>query len=665
MQGANAGGNDFRTREATVQREDHHVNPGHSSRQLAVILHADVVSSTALVRRNEALAHERIQDAFRRLSTTITSCGGLTHELRGDALLAEFPRASDAVSAALAFQAANASHNATLDDDVRPEIRVGISLGEVIIADHTLTGPDVVLAQRLEQLAAPGGVCVSQAAYQSIPRRLPFEFEDLGDRTVKGFDEPVRAYAATLRPGAAIPVVENREPIEPGRRTAMRRARSVGLATAGLLAAVGLLAWLQPWSERQPASDATSAGVALPDQPSIAVLPFDNLGADPEQAYFSDGITEDLITDLSKHPGLLVISRNSSFQYRPGERDVRDIAQALGVRYVLSGSVRRAGKHIRINAELTDARSGQQYWADRYDGEYADVFALQDEITARIVEALALELAPAEKATADESRTANVEAYDAYLRGLEHYRGFSPDDFERAVRHLERAVELDPGFSRAYAALAAVYWEAFERDWHRGTGWPWVVGEKALEYLDRAGDQPTALGRQVRAQMMLRWRRFDEAIAEARRAIAESPNDPLGHLTLAEVLVYSGSPGEARKPLRKAMRLDPNFPGVYLVVLGLAELMQGNFTAAAESFSRATRRDPDDPTALMLLAAAQSGDGRLEEARSTLDAVDALHARKGLGRFSLDKLRNRWQFRAVQDRDRLMALLRGAGAREW
>lgn len=293
------------------------------SRKLAVILHADVVGSTKLVRINETLAHQRIQDAFQRFSRTIASYGGIAHELRGDALLAEFSRSSDAVAASLAYQAENANLNAMLDDEIRPAIRVGIAMGEVVIADNTITGDGVVLAQRLEQLAQPDGVCIHDAAYQTVPKRLPFVYESLSEQTLKGFDQPVRAHRVTLEPGVATPSPEHRGAAQKF-KAVWRRTTAAVLAL--VLVGAGALVW---WQSRPP--DAQSSSVegteaAIPEQLSIAVLPFTNMSGHPEQEYFSDGITEDLITDLSKLSGLFVIARNSTFVYKGKHVDIPTIA---------------------------------------------------------------------------------------------------------------------------------------------------------------------------------------------------------------------------------------------------------------------------------------------------------------------------------------------------
>jgi len=285
------------------------------SRKLVVLVHADVVGSTALVQLDESLTHQRIQDTFRRFAETIAAHGGVAHEIRGDALVAEFSRASDAVSASTAFQIANTTHNEGLSDDVRPVVRIGIAMGEVVIADNTITGEGVVLAQRLEQLADPGGVCIQGAAYETVPKRLPFAYENLGERELKGFHEPIRVYAVKKKSQANAPT--------------QRKAAAPDLA----------------------------------DNPSIGILPFANMSGDPEQEYFSDGITEDIITELSKISGLLVISRNSTFTYKGKATKVQEICRDLGVRYVLEGSVRKAGQRVRITAQLIDGISGGHLWA--------------------------------------------------------------------------------------------------------------------------------------------------------------------------------------------------------------------------------------------------------------------------------------------------------------
>jgi adenylate cyclase len=406
--------------------------------KLAVILHADVVGSTALVRKDELLAHDRIRAAFEGFADTVRAYKGTVSEVRGDALVAEFARASDAVLAALAAQITNGERNATLTDDVVPEMRVGIALGEVVVADGTVTGGGVVLAQRLEQLAEAGGVCVQGSVYEAVSERLPLDYTNLGEQTVKGFDEPVRAYAVALRPGESLPAPEHLVSWQ----AKVGRPRRQWVATAGvvlLLVVVGMAAWFQPWKKPPDSSVSSSesttarpgasetgkprpqekdgrAGLPLSDKPSIAVLAFTNMSEDPKQEYFADGIAEDIITDLSKVSGVFVVARNSSFSYKGANVSVKTVANELGVRYVLEGSVRRAGETLRITAQLIDASTEGHLWAERYDGSVRDVFGLQDKITEQIVRALAAKLTPDESLSMQREQTTSVEAHDAYLQ---------------------------------------------------------------------------------------------------------------------------------------------------------------------------------------------------------------------------------------------------------
>jgi TolB-like protein/class 3 adenylate cyclase len=398
--------------------------PERPSHKLVVILHADVVGSTVLVQHDETVAHQRIQDSFRRFSETIEAYGGITHVLRKDALVAEFDRASDAVCAGIAFQADNSQVNATLDDDIRPEVRIGICMGEVAVADTTLHDAGVVLAQRLEQLADPGGICIQDAAYQSVPKRLSFEYESLGEQQVKGFEEPVRAYSVALKSGMSIPSPDLRDDT----REIKRVWRRVAGAVVVLLIVVGsALAWWQPWKPKFKPTPMVRLAQPLPGKSSIAVLPFTNMSDDPKQEYFVDGMSEDLITDLSKISGLFVIARNSSFTYKGKEVDVKQVSRELGVKYILEGSVRRAGDQVRINAQLIDATTGGHLWAERYDGGMRNVFSLQDEITAKIVTALAVQLTVNEEAEQTQRQTNDPQAYEAFLKGWEHYRRDTTD----------------------------------------------------------------------------------------------------------------------------------------------------------------------------------------------------------------------------------------------
>ena len=595
------------------------------TRKLAVLLHADVVGSTALVQANETVAHQRIQDTFRRFSETIISHGGTPHEIRGDALIAEFSKASDAVSASLAFQAANTAHNDNLPDEICPLVRVGIALGEVVVADKTVTGEGIVLAQRLEQLAEPGGVCIQDAAYQTVPKRLPFEYASLGERELKGFDERVRAYSVSARDDSA-----TSEPEAPaadvGRPAAQPGSRYViGLVVAVVFIVGGGLAWWHPWQPK------TEPAYPLPDKPSIAILPFDNLSDDPSQEYFVDGMTEDLITDLAKIESLFVIARNTVFTYKNRSVIVPDVARELGVKYVLEGSVRRVADQVRINTQLIDGASGEHIWAERYDGSITDIFALQDKVTGEIIAQLKIRLTPDEQVRRARKGTDIPEAHDAYLKGWQLYRRYTPEDFVEAIPYLERATELDPDYGRAWAALASIYWITYRKNF----GWSLIVNPnrnimvswigsfyKTNRYLRQAMRNPTPLAYQIESQISSDYRQVDDAVREAEQAITLDPNDPEGHQAMAWALIFAGRAEEAITSAENGMRLDPYYPAPHLYVLGTAHLMLQQYAQAEAALKRAFGLNPENKNILLPLTAAYGHLDKQQEARATLKQFD-------------------------------------------
>jgi len=568
------------------------------SRKLAVILHADVVGSTKLVQRNESIAHERIQGTFHLLSEAIENYGGTVHELRGDALLAEFQRASDAVSSALAFQAVNASHNAALTDDIRPDVRIGISLGEVVIADDTLTGPDVVLAQRLEQLAESGGVCLSQEAYHSVPDRFPFDFENLGEQTLKGFDAPIRAYSVGMRADETIP-----EPEPKPLAASEKRQWVVGGVVALLVVIAGVLAWLEPWEKSEP------AGVSPSENPSIAVLPFQNLGGD---GYFSDGITNDLITDLSKFSNLLVISSNTMFTYKGKSVNVKGLGRELGVRYVLEGSIQKADDRVRINAQLIDATTDHHVWADRYEFELDDIFMMQNEIANTVVTSLNV-IVTDEEQSRSTRLTEVIEAYDLYLRGRTHLRGTKKTHRE-ARKLFDKAIALDPNFAAAHADKSFTYFSSFIMPMTRDER----VMKRSLEAAERGVELDDTL---PLAQARLAWayfanRQHAKAIAAARKAVALGPNDAEAHAQLGNVLNWVGKPEEGKLYIERAIRLNPHHPYYYLFYLGHSYYLLEDRERAIELLQRVVTRAPTFLPVRRHLAVLYTEVGRLEDAKT-------------------------------------------------
>lgn len=586
-----------------------------TERKLTAILHADVVGSTALVQLNETLAHERIRDTFQRFSEAISSYGGIAHEIRGDALLAGFTRASDAVGASLAFQAANAAHNDSLVDDVRPVVRVGIAIGEVVIGDNTVTGEGVVLAQRLEQLAEPGGVCIQSAAYETIPKRLPFNYENLGERQLKGFADPVKVYVVGLRPGAALP--------KPETRTGSEAATS-----------------------------------NLPDKPSIAVLPFVNMSGDLEQEYFSDGVTEDIITDLSKLSNLFVIARNSSFTYKGKMVKVQEVAHDLSVRYVLQGSVRKAGNRIRLTAQLVDGSSGQHLWAERYDRDLGDIFGLQDELSQKVVTATAVQLSEGDQQRFTHRSTENVEAYDSLLRGREQLLRHTPESNAQAVSLFEKAIECDPDYGIAYGHLAEAHLQQLQLGWVDSAE---ATLQRALENAKRsvALDNKLGLAHGVLGQIYLWQKRHDEAVVEGEKRVALDPGDAEGIATLAMTHAFSGAPDRALELIKTAMRLDPHYPFWHLHVIALAQMTLENYTEAIAALKRAILRNPDSMPLHMVLAACLALVGEQEAAKQALAESKRLHPSLSMS-FAAEQV----PYQHPEDRERLVAGLHKAGLEE-
>jgi TolB-like protein/Flp pilus assembly protein TadD len=348
------------------------------------------------------------------------------------------------------------------------------------------------------------------------------------------------------------------------------------------------------------------------------------MSGDADKAYFADGMTEDLITDLSKVAGLVVIARNSTFQYKGKARDVREIGKALNARYVLEGSVRRSGDSVRVNAQLIDAASGAHVWADRYDGELRNIFALQDTITSNVVKALSVELTKDDKERVAKRGTENVRAYDAFLRGWEHYLKQTPQEFRAATVEFKKALELDPGYARAHAALAATYWAAYTRWWTQAAGFG-VRNEEALyaaeQYLAKALLAPTPLAHQVASAMLLHQHQQAEAVVEAKRAIASDPNDADGYIALAAALSFTGRGAEALAAVEQAMRLNPHYPASYPYQRGLAEFNANRLEAAAASLERALQVDPDDHWAQRLLLATYGLLGRRDDAAKLVSAI--------------------------------------------
>jgi adenylate cyclase len=365
-------------------------------------------------------------------------------------------------------------------------------------------------------------------------------------------------------------------------------------------------------------------------RPSIAVLPFENLSDDAQQAFFADGIAEDLLTDISRLPGVFVIARNSSFAYRGKTRDARLVARELGVRYVLDGSVRRADGQVRINVQLVDGSNGSQQWAERYDGVYADIFALQDRVTKAVVEALALQLTGSEQTALGRRDTTVPAAYEAFLRGWEHYQKTTPEDYKKAIPHFERATELDPDYGRAHAALAMVYFRSYDQKWTGSLG---ISSDRAFRtaqrYLKLAMAFPTSTAHQVAGNISRYRGWYDDALREFATAIALDPSDSWSYADQAYTLIWAGRPAEAEKQIAKAMQLDPRYPAIFVYYKGLALFAQDRLPESIRTFEEALQLNPDLPLLRLYLASAQAQSGKLAEANAMVAAFNAERVKAG------------------------------------
>lgn len=416
-------------------------------RRLTVIVSADVVGYARLTEADEAGTRAAL-NAHRKalIDSKIADHQGRIVKTMGDGFLIEFPSVVEAVLWAVAVQRGMEERNADISADRRIVFRIGINIGDVIIEDDDIHGEGVNVAARLQTLAEPGGICISGESYRQVEGKVDVGFVDLGDQTVKNIAKPIRVYRVLLDPEAAGTLVAEREA---NKRLPRRRRWAIPAAAAVVIIAIAaaVLLTLEPWVPRVEAADPAKMAFALPDKPSIAVLPFTNMSEDPEQEFFADGMTEDLITDLSKVSGLFVIARNTTFTYKGKAVKVRQVAEELGVRYVLEGSVRRQGGSVRINAQLIDATGGYHVWAERYDRDAADIFAIQDEVAGEIVSALEVSLTVAEQAKLEQRPTDNLQAYELYLRGLDAYGRFTPEANKEARVWVEKAIAVLPPYN--------------------------------------------------------------------------------------------------------------------------------------------------------------------------------------------------------------------------
>jgi adenylate cyclase len=537
-------------------------------RRLAAILIADVVGYSRLMQMDEAGTLSALKArCTETLQPWVTKYQGRIVKRMGDGVLVEFGSAVNAVQCAVELQRAMDAANADLQENRRVVLRVGVSLGEIVAEAADIYGDGVNLAARLEALANPGSVVVSQPVFAQVRGKVELEFDDLGEQTLKNMAEPVRAYSVRAKLGG---------------------------------------------------SRAGASSVTPPSRPSIAVLPFTNISGDPEQEYFSDGITEDLITALARFRSLVVIARNSSFAFKGRASDVKEVGRKLGVRYVIEGSVRKVGTRVRVTAQLIDTETGGHLWADRYDRSLDDIFAVQDEVVEQVTWRVAGKVSQTEITSARRRSTKNMDAYDLYLTALGHTYRMSGEDGAKAVALLERAIELDPNFGRAYSALARAHMvvgAATDSLEHYQVGI--AAGTKAIELDDADESTHADIG-----HLYNMLHRPDEAKLHLDRAIALNPNNPMTVYLAAYDRLYRGQHQDALIWFNRARQLDPMDPPWVDEGLGATYYLLGRYSDALQAFTRMGLRWASHH---VRFAAALAEAGRLDEARHHVAEARRLH----------------------------------------
>lgn len=624
-------------------------------RRLKAVLYADVAGYSRLTGQDETGTHKILSACLDAFTELIEDYSGKVVHFAGDAILAEFETVAGAVNCALAVHKVIESKNADLPEVSRVQFRIGINLGDVIVDRGDIYGDGVNVAARLEGLADPGGICISDAVRVALGGAAPVEVEPLGLQAVKNIAEPVRAFKIRLKPGES-----PTRPVSSGTRTKSRRAQRFAIIGLLLLTvAVALLVWSIAWKSASTVPE--GATTATFDKASIAVLPFANLSGSEDESYFADGMTDDLITDLSKISGLSVISRNSVFIYKDRHVDIPQVGKKLGVGYVLEGSVRRAGRRIRINAQLIAVETGHHLWAERYDRDYADIFALQDEVIDKIVSAMAVRLTASEQEAVSRVPTANLEAYDNYLRA-EHEAFAGMHRSPAALRLYKKAFQIDPGFAEAYAGFARTAVDAWRFSYDQYLANP-IAKKLAYEAASQALKLDPELPRAYSVLGLLQTvdGEHEQGIESGRRAVLLGPSSADAHLSLGLILAYAGHIGEAVEAVETARRLDARLPGRMLSIAGLIYFLDRQFATALDALESARIDMPENEVLSELLAMTYAKLGRREDAAREIATI-----LKVFPPICVNSLRDFYSYyKRRQDLELVLGGLREAGLPEW
>ena len=586
-------------------------------RKLTAILSADVEGYSRLMAEDETGTVKTIASYREIMASLIKQHRGRVVDSPGDNVLAEFSSVVDAMQCAVAVQNEIQTRNADLPDNRRMEFRIGINLGDVIDEEDRIYGDGVNIAARLEALADPGGICVSKTAFDQIETKLPLGYEYLGEQSVKNIPKPVGAYRVLMKPDAVGKVIgEKRFLGRYSRRTAMAAIIILALAAGGL---VSWNIYLHRSKRIEPASEEMMA-FPLPDKPSIVVLPFTNMSDDPKQEYFVDGLTEEIITGLSKVPYLFVIARNSSFTYKGNPVKIKQVAEELGVRYVLEGSIRKSENDVRITAQLIDATTGYHLWAERYDRDVKDIFAIQDDITMKIITELQVKLTEGEKARPGKRDTNNIEAFFKVLQGSEQLDRNNKEAIDTARKMFEDAISIDPEYARAYSLLGYTHildvYIGSSKSPKESIAKGVKLAEKAIFLDDSNIGANSLLG-----YLYTLKRQHDKAVSAASRAVNFAPSSSEANMSLARALLFSGRTDEAILYYEKAIRLNPFPPTDDLQGLCAGYRQAGRYEEAIVACKKALHVEPNNLLAHLLLAASYSSSGNTEKANMEVSEI--------------------------------------------
>jgi adenylate cyclase len=620
-------------------------------RKVSTIWIADVAGYSRLMGDDEEKTVQTLTRYRAVMSDLIDQHRGRVVDSPGDNLLAEFASVVEALRCAWDVQQELAHRNGELPEGRRMHFRIGLNLGDVIDEKGRLYGDGVNVAARLESLAEPGGILLSGAVYDQVKRKLPFQFEFTGEQAVKNIQDPIRAYRVVMGSGVQSGRVRSREP----KQKYSRSGRILLLAAAIALLGLGFYYWVamhaRTLSGNQPRSSRQHQ--PLSQKASIAVLPFKNLSGDSEQEYFSDGITNDIITDLSRFRDLLVIASNTVFLYKGKTVNIKEVGRELGVRYVLEGSVQKAGDSVRINAQLIDVSAGTHVWAERYSRAYRDIFKLQGDIVQAIVTKLAIKTFQYEQARAMRKKPQDLQAYDYLLRGYAYYHQQTRASYATAREMFAKAADLDPYYTAAYVGLGLLEYGKVAYGWtefpDKALANAFALGQKALKL-----DESNAAAHSLLSSVYTFQNQYDLAIQEAQRAIELNPNDSGSYNELGWALLWSGRLDDAIDALEMSLRLDSSSPRNTWWHLGIAYYLQERYEEALNILAQGQIKRPNFVGYQIALAATYGRLGRTAEAARSAAAVRRLDPFFEVDSFGTG-------FRQPAHREAIVAGLRAAG----